>query len=194
MGEYAFFAGGRIKIGTCENMYYLRADQRKLVRHEEGSVDPIRDGDAGEIRFRFPFPDEDDVRPGAFNDHARACVVSGVKVPEGVEHGTLQFRHDAGYLVSLPCPEGPEPQPFKIHRNGFSGSVRIVQQRFFDSRLITVCECGGCDWPYRLETIDDARPVIRALVEEAARRERFDKGSGDWQAKIADRIAAGYAL
>ena len=31
MGEYASYLGERIKIGTCENMYYLRADQRHLV-------------------------------------------------------------------------------------------------------------------------------------------------------------------
>ncbi|MBA3354975.1 MAG: hypothetical protein H0U18_03355 [Pyrinomonadaceae bacterium] len=27
MGEYATFKGLSVKIGTCENMYYLRADQ-----------------------------------------------------------------------------------------------------------------------------------------------------------------------
>jgi hypothetical protein len=30
MAEYAFFMGERIKLGTCENLYYLRADQAKL--------------------------------------------------------------------------------------------------------------------------------------------------------------------
>ena len=31
MGEYARFRGAEIKIGTCESMYYLRADQRHLI-------------------------------------------------------------------------------------------------------------------------------------------------------------------
>ena len=29
MGEYAKYAGERVKIGTCEDMYYLRDDQAK---------------------------------------------------------------------------------------------------------------------------------------------------------------------
>ena len=64
MGEYAKFQGQSIKIGTCENMYYLRADQAAMVQPESGNVDPIRDRES--LRFRFPFPDEDNVLPGEF--------------------------------------------------------------------------------------------------------------------------------
>ena len=73
MGEYAMFQGEQIKMGTCEQMYYLRADQAHLVKPLEGNVDPIKD--AGEIRFRFPFPDEDHVPPGEFNDYDRTVVL-----------------------------------------------------------------------------------------------------------------------
>ena len=71
MGEYATRKdiGERIKIGTCESMYYLRADQAREVYAEPGNVDPI--ADAAAIRFRFPFPDEDGIEPGNFDDHAR---------------------------------------------------------------------------------------------------------------------------
>lgn len=55
MGEYAMYGGHQIKIGTCEDMYYLRADQAQRVRPERGSVDPFRQ--APEIRFRFPWPE-----------------------------------------------------------------------------------------------------------------------------------------
>jgi hypothetical protein len=54
MGEYALYKGQQIKIGTCETMYYLRADQAHLVTPLPGNVDPIKDAD--EIRFRFPSP------------------------------------------------------------------------------------------------------------------------------------------
>lgn len=54
MGEFAKFNGTEIKIGTCENMYYLRADQAPLVLPVPNSLDPV--AQAASIRFRFPFP------------------------------------------------------------------------------------------------------------------------------------------
>ncbi len=36
MGEYAIYRGERIKIGTCEDMYYLRPDQVHLVKRVSG--------------------------------------------------------------------------------------------------------------------------------------------------------------
>jgi hypothetical protein len=58
MGEYARYNGSDIKIGTCEDMYYLRADQAHLVTAPvDGMLDPIKY--AAQIRFRFPFPEED---------------------------------------------------------------------------------------------------------------------------------------
>ena len=58
MGEYAKHKGEEIKIGTCENMYYLRFDQRHKVKALPGNVDP-NGADAYALRFRFPWPNED---------------------------------------------------------------------------------------------------------------------------------------
>ena len=63
MGEYAKYNGQQIKIGTCESMYYLRADQAHLVQAMSGNVNPITDCES--IRFRFPFPEEDGCKPGS---------------------------------------------------------------------------------------------------------------------------------
>lgn len=95
MGEMAKYKGEEIKIGTCEEMYYLRADQRHLVEYD---FDP---GD----RFRFPFPDEDELEPGNFGDHDRGVEIPGYTIPEGHIHGKVQFTSRAGYVTSLPCPE-----------------------------------------------------------------------------------------
>jgi hypothetical protein len=95
MGEFARYGGERIKIGTCENMYYLRADQRFRVAALCGNVDPVRD--APHLRFRFPFPDEDHVAPGAFDRYDRAIGLYGVDVPTDIEHGSVQFTAHTGY-------------------------------------------------------------------------------------------------
>src|SRR3990167_2579485 len=89
MGEYATRGKDRIKIGTCEDMYYLRFDQRDRVQHEPGNVAPNGE-DAYGLRFRFPWPDEDHVAPGGEEFHAngyhRAIAVYGIQPPTEVEH------------------------------------------------------------------------------------------------------------
>lgn len=205
MGEYAKIkgTGERVKIGTCEDMLYLRADQARRVWAQPGNVDPVADADRG-IRFRFPWPDEDDIAPGAFDDPFRALVVPGLEVPEGVEHGLVQFSATPGYLVSLPCPEGPgilrDGDALRVHRNGFPGAVELVQQRYYEGRLVAVCQCRGCGRAYRLPTLADAEPLIVAVRAMADREHRVaeqngtpgNAATGDRYHEIAERITAGY--
>lgn len=189
MGEYALHEGREIKIGTCEDMYYLRADQRHQVQRLPGNVNPATETG---IRFRFPWPDEDGKKPGSFEPPDRGiCPGYDLKPPAEVEHCPIQFKADAGYLVSLPCPEAPHIRDLpnlRIHRNGFQGAVLITQQRPWEGHLVLVCMCGGCGTKYRLPTLEDAKPVIDACRKRAA------ESCDDWWSKVADRIEAGYKL
>lgn len=201
MGEYAALASGeRVKIGTCENMYYLRADQAHEVRRLHGNVDPVRDAEA--IRFRFPWPDEDGIAPGNFDNPFRTLAVWGAAQPVEFDHGIVQFVAQAGYNVCLPCPEGPSDHGLRIHRNGFRGAVHVSQQRWWQDQLVTVCECGGCGAKYRLETWEMAEPVVVAIRSEADREQRTAEqndtpGNAEIAKRlhlIADRITAGYKV
>ena len=60
MGEYAIRKSDRepIKIGTCEDMYYLRFEDQAKVTPDECS-------EFG-YRWRIPFPDEDHILPGDY--------------------------------------------------------------------------------------------------------------------------------
>ena len=64
MGEYAKLktTGEDVKIGTCENMYYLRFEDRYKV---------IYDLSFDNYRFRLPFPDEDNIGIGNYNNYDR---------------------------------------------------------------------------------------------------------------------------
>ena len=173
----------------------LRADHAHEVTALPGNVDPVRNREDG-IRFRFPFPDEDTKAPGDFDDPFRGVTLWGVKAPEGVEHGSVQFKADNGYLVSLPCPEGPAEAPYTVHRNGYGGATKLVQQRYFGGRLVTVCECSGCGHKWRLPELADAKPVIDALHDEASgmvRRHGSD-AIADRYRLIASRVEAGYKI
>lgn len=203
MGEYATRKsdGENVKIGTCENMYYLRADQAEMVAPESGNVDPIRNADG--IRFRFPFPNEDHIAPGGFDDYNKSVgvYVDAASIPT-FDHYSVQFSARVGYLMSVPCPEASE-LPYTVHKNGWvGGTARIVQQRVWDGRLVTVAACPGCDGRYRLETLEMAEPYIvacRAEADRAQQRANVSPHGKDSEAStvaywhtIADRIEQGY--
>jgi hypothetical protein len=210
MGEYAKHNGKSIKIGTCEQMYYLRADQVHLITPEPNSVNPQLKSTAEQIRFRFPFPSEDGTEPGGFEDHGRAHFVSGAEVPDGVDHGSLQFTRNypaaGGVILSTPCPLSKEGKAsgLKFHFNGYSGDVGIHSQRLVDGQLKLVCKCGGCGALWRMDTLEDCRGVLDSLESTAAsldHRNRIAneapgavqcKSSGDYYREIARRIVAGY--
>lgn len=207
MGEYAKRAsdGVEVKIGTCENMYYLRAEQRKQVRALHGNVNPAS-ADALALRFRFPWPDEDGVQIGEFDPYERAITVPGMAASVEVEHYSVQFVAQAGYVVSLPCPEGhPQQAEFlTIHRNGFAGAVQLVQQKLLaDGRLVPVLRCGGCGAKWRVEEQTEIEAVAVAFRSEGDKRkasqwheengQRVDTGDQFWH-QIADRVLLGALL
>jgi hypothetical protein len=206
MGEYAKRkgTGERVKIGTCEDMLYLRADQINLVWPEHGNVNPASSDDQKVIRFRFPWPDEDNVAPGEFDDPFRKMRVD-LKTPAEVEHHSVQFiAKQQGYNVCLPCPEAHESDVYRVARNGFAGSTFLVQQAYRNGLLVAIFECA-CGARWRAETLADAAPAIEGLLAEADRidqeRERAIARDGkdygpDPTAErlrtIAVRIGAGY--
>jgi hypothetical protein len=174
-------------------MYYLRADQRHKVTGW--------DGDWTTVRFRFPWPDEDQIEPGgAFKDHGRGLALPGVSPPIELagEHNRVQFMASPGYNVCLPCPESGESvtdengSALTVHRNGFAGAVCLVQQRLWEGALVAVVQCRGCGLAWRLETLHDLSPALNVLHGEAERRDQENAGSGDWYARVAERVAAGY--
>jgi hypothetical protein len=203
MGEYAKFNNDSIKIGTCEEMYYLRYDQRHLVQYERGSVDLEDKETLAQVRFRFPFPSEDNIMPGGFSDHTY-----GIRVPDaydmsdGLDHSLVQFRASNGYLTNLPCPESTEwidhagyklhnQTAIKVHLNGYGGKAKLVQQKYVNGQLWAVCACCGCGTKWRLDQ-DSGMALADSFTAEAAKMER--QGLRNWAdyREIATRIRAGY--
>lgn len=202
MGEYAEHRGERIKIGTCEDMYYLRFDQRERVRALAGNVDPVKD--AAALRFRFPWPDEDRIQPGgAFEVFDRGLTVYGFTVPadSGIEHYSVQFRAEReGYLISLPCPESSAYTDYTgigggrrmltaaaprgveqtggsavlVGRNGFIGAVQLTQQRFRPGiGLCPVLRCA-CGAAWREEEPSRIEELAMCIRAEGDRRQAED--------------------
>lgn len=180
MGEYAKRKsdGQEIKIGTCESMYYLRADQRDAVEAMPGNVHPI--DDAEHVRFRFPFPDEDKVLPGEFANYDRGVIVPHL-LTNTLRALGVDFDHrpvDGRGCMAL-------------------RGVEVVQQRKVAGKLIVVCRCVECGALFRLPTVELAAPVIKAFMAAArqdlshAKRTR-DFSFVDFCTAMAERVLAGY--
>ncbi len=198
MGEYANVTGTgeRVKIGTCEDLYGLRFDQRDRVYDYEPWTPEL----LAVVRFRFPWPDEDGAGPGMTEAWDRRLKLWGFSQPADLEHGLVQWSACNGYLMSLPCPEGSADQPAFVHRNGYGGPASLVGQAVRGGRLVGIARCNGCGVRYRLEDgHEQAMAVcIRAQVDEQL--EIADRNGttgnreiGERLHLVADRLLAGYS-
>lgn len=83
MGEYVnHLSRGRVKIGTCENLYYVSfqkfASAFEFLKQAPNNATPeeyLKDGSG--FRFRFPFPDEDTKGFGEINGPFNRSEVIG---------------------------------------------------------------------------------------------------------------------
>jgi hypothetical protein len=180
MGEYAIRKSDneRVKIGTCEDMYYLRFEQRFDVIPVQGSVDPARD--AGQLRFRLPFPDEDEIEPGDFQEFERGWRLHRENTEFTDEQtvddpGLIQLSHQCGLLVNVPCYHGnklPEMGEGNALWNGKSWSLELSQLRpaLINGvlRVFPVVWCRHCRkaWRYQWRDVLDyiAEPMRSRLA------------------------------
>lgn len=169
MGEYARRKsdGAEIKIGTCEDMYYLRYEDKDKVICDEGS-------DFG-LRWRLPLPSEDHIKPGDYEDPyfrgngriplhwAYVCGDNGEDEridfkpnSEIVNHpGSTQLHDASGLLVNIKCFHGlklPEAggDITSVHWNGKTSHWwDLICLRETDDGLFPVVQCRQCGHMYR---------------------------------------------
>lgn len=166
MGEYAIRKsdGAEIKIGTCEDMYYLRFSDRHLVSALPGSVDVNDPEMAGLLRYRLPFPDEDNEKPGDYHKHGYSRGLrlwrkvgdscEDFKYDEVSEPGNIQLKHECGLLLNVPCYHGAKlPDIPGAFWNGKSWFLELAQLRAVyqggELRVFPVVHCRFCRGVWR---------------------------------------------
>lgn len=166
MGEYAIRKsdGERIKIGTCESMYYLRYEDRHKVSPEPHSLDPAH---TEGLHWRLPVPEEDHIQPGDYT--ATMPTVRLYKTtakytedfnPHGAElyPGKIQLRHESGLYLSVKCYHGArlpeESSDITAGWNGKSWNFELYGLKNTDDRgVLPLVHCRHChklwvfDWP-----------------------------------------------
>jgi len=187
MGEYAKYNGKEIKIGTCERMYYLRWEDRGHVHPMPGSVDPST---TPGLFFRLPFPDEDNVSPGGYEDYSRGYRLGRKDAQDRywddwqpddlADHnpGTIQLQHEAsGLLLNVPCYHGaklPEVgEGCMAFWNGKGHALELAHVKAMSDRTLRpVYHCRFCEsmWSCNWE---DILPFCGLDKELLRRLERY---------------------
>lgn len=176
MGEHALRLSDRqtVKIGTCQAMYYLRWDDIDKVRIKYDLRIPG-------LWFRLPFPDEDDIEPGNYDDFNRGYrllpyQVSGDAAPvlfeaEGSSGhpGNIQLSHGSGLLLNVACYHGSKlPGDSKDIKAGWNGKDPYTWELYMVKNhpgegllpLVRCRHCGGTfrsTWAAVLPHISDER-------------------------------------
>jgi hypothetical protein len=175
MGEYAIrnSDGQEIKIGTCENMYYLRYSDRDKVRAMKGNVDPMDESESKELRYRLPFPDEDNVRPGEYKDYNRGALLCAFSDPETAEYpGIVQIVSKAGMMCNVTCYHGeklPEnTKDVKFFWNGKNSCFELNHLKFIDGTVHGIYTCTECGASFR-EPLEKLIPFMTRFEDVALR-------------------------
>jgi len=202
MGEYAIRVqdGAEIKIGTCEDMLYLRFQDRDKVAAKHGSLDVNNPRIAGQLFFRLPFPDEDHVLPGEYenpfrgvrlwNPETRTDWKPDGELPAHTRPSIMQVHDErSGLLLNLPCYHGmklPEIPGGNAHWNGKGHAFELAHLRCVNPSgdtlvLYPVVRCRFCrdEWRTCWDSIWDYIPddLRAALLASECHRYLASKGA-----------------
>lgn len=177
MGEYVKYKGSPVKIGTCENLYYVSFDkyndalQKGAIAHLAGNGFPSDyvNPDYGS-RFRFPFPDETNLPFG--------------RIIEPFDRG-IPVRIDQNVL-----PDAAYPGPSYV--------INIMQQRLIprrsDGKLCLALIFRGQDKEdYRVEDDAEIKKILKQIVKHHV-VDNPDPKQKQFYRELALRIYKGYRL
>lgn len=150
MGEYAKVkkTGTEVKIGTCESMYYIRY-------HDKDKVD--YDFEKGRYYFRLPFPDEDNVQIGMYEQFDRTLYCGAFNIVDiEKDAGIVQlYNKDCGILVNLPCyhgvklPDVSSVENAKVFWNGKKNPLELSSIKYEHGKItkpVFTCKCCRESW------------------------------------------------
>lgn len=202
MGEYIKLNGQSVKLGTCEDLYYATYDQVQnavnsgAAERQPGNLPPPDYLAAAHgWRYRFPFPDEDNVAIGTHRNFDRGVLFLVTEdFATNLEHETCggprvlvplygEPEKREKLQVSTPCPFSATGIAAGIKARPF---VEIVRQKLIalegapGFHLWTVARCPYCGICWRFDK------------SEAETLCALQNRSDEFVSQICDRILSGY--
>ena len=201
MGEYIKLNGKEIKLGTCENLYYVRLDDLKNGKGEKedgnlslsGYLDP-KNG----FRYRFPFPEEDGTQPGSYEPYEKGLLIFlSEESPELLkdlptwEHYNIYNSCSYNGVINVNiisyCPLSSHPP---IMGGTPAQAVVLLQQKQVEGEIWVVVGCPYCGARVRLSR-DEALELSRAASNMGRGN---DPSNLKYWHEVSYRIMAGYKI
>ncbi len=172
MGEYARRKSDnvKIKVGTCEQMYYVRYEDRNKFDKLAGNIDINNTFD---LFWRLPYPDEDLILPGDYDDYDRGIDLKNFSFkPDVMKTGVITLYGDC-MRMNITCYHGhriPENcKDFRLESNLDARdcfTLKSIKNTPQSMRLCFACKwCGQLfstnDWGLVLASIHDSEMVKR---------------------------------
>ncbi len=193
MGEYlTTHTGTRIKLGTCETLYYVRYDEVLL---ESAINKPFAEylDPKGTWIYRFPNPLEDGESVDAANSREPFGYpifnVSGIDIAH--EDVCLPCGCDGAYNINVfvACPASNGIKSYRVSQNGAAHPIKITGERIRENvkGLYTICECGYCGAAFGLD--EKEAELLKAAILAHEPIEDQPKPNS-WYKQFAARIKA----
>lgn len=215
MGEYATVDGYQVKLGTCEDLMYIRRSELLAMGFvgESGSCPRKSDYLVEGHFYRFPWPHEDkETAKDIAQRNPEPHFLEMLEVPESVRehvHHKQLWHHitgpDAGYQVNVghPCPAEIETftgDEGKLCRSGTAGvsddektwvyPVRV--KSLANGETETVFACVWCQSWFRFGNAATVAELIEAnLPRIEAANNRGDDTHASRLLELYRRIVAG---
>ena len=153
MGEFLKVGNQRVKVGTCENLYYATFAQlleQRLLGNKD--VEQYLEEKHG-FRYRFPFPDEGGIKIGQYEHHNRAYPIT---IPKQDKNDKKLYEIDAFHEQNC-CMKSKKYLPLGIR-----------YQKLVDGKLHLIVECRKCKCltRYDQEGIQEVLKFLEARIEE----------------------------
>ena len=182
MGEYVKYKKECVKIGTCEDLYYVSyqkyVSMLPFLKQEEHNLPPERySEDNSGFRFRFPFPDEDNAEFVSHTDYNRGYIFGVTKeLALEVEHHEMSVKagceNSYNINITIPCPASGK---LNLNHSPINNIPMLVkQQKLIEGKLWTVLECGYCEAKFRID-LQDAEKFC-AFIESEEIKKRIMAG------------------
>jgi hypothetical protein len=104
MSEYAIHDDCLVKLGIGSNFYYVRYEDRLKLKPLLNNIGYSKKLN---LYWRLPFPSEDSVKIGEYQDPNRIYPLHGFAVEGADRHaGMIQLHHDSGLHINVVCYHG----------------------------------------------------------------------------------------
>lgn len=207
MGEYIKHNGQEIKLGTCEDLYYARLDQLEqavavgILEKIGGNLEPSEYLDPKNgWRYRFPFPEEDRIQIGDFEEYDKGLVIQlqpeDYGIIEGMEHSEIwhscNVKHAYNVNIAHPCSQSPEFETTK-HSPMTWRIVAITQQKQVDGEVWTIIDCPYCIGKARIDR-EDALKLVHSIEVGYINQHNQTENNKAYYTEVCKRILDGYKV